>query len=172
MDYGCKRTQAVLGMNNTHVRKLACECIATGRRSVIRRKKTRRDQRPWRWNRFGGFIPCCCCCCCFQQWLYYLHSGSATFVLSSRSDVIQYFCVLISDKTVSRGRESDCNVGIEVRARTVLKILPWLTTKRSRSRWSCCLRRGSAAARFLGWWVRIPPVAWTSVYCDWCVLCR
>ena len=46
VDYRCKRTQAVLGMNNTHVRKLVCECIATGRRSVIRPKKTRRDQRP------------------------------------------------------------------------------------------------------------------------------
>jgi len=28
-----------------------------------------------------------------------------------------------------------------------------------------CLRRGSAVARFLGWWVRIPPKAWMSVSC-------
>jgi hypothetical protein len=34
----------------------------------------------------------------------------------------------------------------------------------------CRLRRGSAAARLLGLWVRIPPGAWLSVSCDCCVL--
>jgi hypothetical protein len=33
----------------------------------------------------------------------------------------------------------------------------------SRSQWSCGLRRGSTAARLLGFWVRIPPGAWMSV---------
>jgi hypothetical protein len=35
--------------------------------------------------------------------------------------------------------------------------------KDGRSQWLCRLRRGSAAARLLGLWVRIPPGAWMSV---------
>jgi hypothetical protein len=33
----------------------------------------------------------------------------------------------------------------------------------SRSQWPCGLSRGSAAARLLGLWVRIPPGAWMFV---------
>jgi hypothetical protein len=40
----------------------------------------------------------------------------------------------------------------------------------SRSQWPCGLRRGSAAARLLGLWVRVPPRAWVSVSCECCVL--
>jgi hypothetical protein len=40
----------------------------------------------------------------------------------------------------------------------------------SRSQWLRGLRRTSAAARLLGLWVWIPPAAWTSVYCECCVL--
>jgi hypothetical protein len=36
--------------------------------------------------------------------------------------------------------------------------------------WLRCLRRDSAAARFLGLRVRIPPGAWMSVSCECCVL--
>jgi len=39
-----------------------------------------------------------------------------------------------------------------------------------RSQWSRGLRRGSAAARLLGLRVRIPPGAWTSVSCEYCLL--
>ena len=39
-----------------------------------------------------------------------------------------------------------------------------------RSQWPRCLRHGSAAARLLGLWVRIPPGAWMSVCCECCVL--
>jgi hypothetical protein len=39
-----------------------------------------------------------------------------------------------------------------------------------RSQWPCGLRRGSAAARLLGLWFRIPPGAWMSVSCECCVL--
>jgi len=39
-----------------------------------------------------------------------------------------------------------------------------------RSQWPRVLRRASAAARLLGLWVRIPPVAWMFVCCDFCVL--
>jgi hypothetical protein len=39
-----------------------------------------------------------------------------------------------------------------------------------RSQWPRGLRRGSAAARLLGSWVRIPPRAWMSVCCECCVL--
>jgi hypothetical protein len=39
-----------------------------------------------------------------------------------------------------------------------------------RSRWLRSLRRGSAANRLLGVWVRIPPEAWLSLPCDCCVL--
>jgi hypothetical protein len=38
------------------------------------------------------------------------------------------------------------------------------------SQWLHCLRRGSAAARLLGLWVRIPPGAWMSVSCECYVL--
>ena len=34
-----------------------------------------------------------------------------------------------------------------------------------RSQWPRSLRRGSAAARLLGLWVRIPPGAWMFVLC-------
>jgi hypothetical protein len=39
-----------------------------------------------------------------------------------------------------------------------------------RSEWPRSLKRGSAAARLLGLWVRIPPGAWMSVCCERCVL--
>ena len=39
-----------------------------------------------------------------------------------------------------------------------------------RSLWPRGLRRRSATTRQLGSWVRIPPGAWTFVYCDCCVL--
>jgi hypothetical protein len=38
------------------------------------------------------------------------------------------------------------------------------------SQWPCGLRSGSAAARLLGLWVRIPPGTWMSVCCECCVL--
>jgi hypothetical protein len=39
-----------------------------------------------------------------------------------------------------------------------------------RSQWPRCLRRGSAAARFLGWGVRVSSIAWKFVACECCVL--
>jgi len=39
-----------------------------------------------------------------------------------------------------------------------------------RSQWPCGLRRGSAATRLLGLWVRIPPRAWMFVSCECCIL--
>ena len=39
-----------------------------------------------------------------------------------------------------------------------------------RSQWPRGLRRGSAAARLLRLWVRIPPGAWMFVCCECCVL--
>jgi hypothetical protein len=39
-----------------------------------------------------------------------------------------------------------------------------------RSQWPRGLGRGSAAARLLGLWVRIPSEAWMSVSCECCVL--
>jgi hypothetical protein len=44
------------------------------------------------------------------------------------------------------------------------------TIKSCRSQWPRGLRRGSAAARLLGLWVRIPPEALMSVSCEWCVM--
>ena len=49
-------------------------------------------------------------------------------------------------------------------------ILRCVTAKKSGSQWPRCLRRGSTAARLLGLWVRIPPVAWVSVCIECCVL--
>ena len=40
----------------------------------------------------------------------------------------------------------------------------------SRFQWPRGLRRGSAAARMLRLWVRIPQGAWTFVCCECCVL--
>jgi len=46
-----------------------------------------------------------------------------------------------------------------------------LDTKRScRSLWPRSLRRGSAAARLLRLWFRIPPGEWTFVCCEYSVL--
>ena len=39
-----------------------------------------------------------------------------------------------------------------------------------RSQWPCGLKRRSAAARLLRFWVRIPPEAWIFVCCECCVL--
>ena len=39
-----------------------------------------------------------------------------------------------------------------------------------RAQWPRGVRRGSAAARLLGLWVRTPPGAWISVCCECCVL--
>jgi hypothetical protein len=39
-----------------------------------------------------------------------------------------------------------------------------------RFQWPRGLRRGSAAARLLGLWVRIPPRAWMNVSCECCML--
>jgi hypothetical protein len=47
-------------------------------------------------------------------------------------------------------------------------ILNFCNLYNSRSQWPRGLRRGSAAARLLRLWVRIPPGSWTSVVC--CVL--
>ena len=47
-------------------------------------------------------------------------------------------------------------------------LLDYLT--HCRSQWPRGLKRGSAAARLLGLWVRIPPRAWMSVCCECCVL--
>jgi hypothetical protein len=41
---------------------------------------------------------------------------------------------------------------------------------RTRSHWPRGLWRGSAAARLLRFWLRIPPGAWMAVCCDCCVL--
>jgi hypothetical protein len=51
-------------------------------------------------------------------------------------------------------------------------ILLFFTTIRKgcRCQWPCGLRRGSAAARLLGLWVRILPGGWLSGCCDCCVL--
>ena len=42
--------------------------------------------------------------------------------------------------------------------------------KEGRSQWPRGLRRRSAAARLLRFWVRIPPGAWMFVCCECCVL--
>jgi len=40
----------------------------------------------------------------------------------------------------------------------------------NRSQWPRGLRHGSAAARLLEWWLRIPPGVWMSVGCECCML--
>ena len=38
-----------------------------------------------------------------------------------------------------------------------------------RSQWLCGLRRRSSASHLMRLWVRIPPAAWMSVFCECCV---
>ena len=48
--------------------------------------------------------------------------------------------------------------------------IPYTNPPKCRSQWPRCLKPGSAAARLLGLWVRIPLGAWMSVGCECCVL--
>ena len=50
------------------------------------------------------------------------------------------------------------------------KVLFFRQWHHCRSQWPRDLRRRSAAARLLRWWVRIPPGAWMFVCCECCVL--
>ena len=51
------------------------------------------------------------------------------------------------------------------------KIIEYRNIRRiCRSQWPRGVRGGSAAARLLGLWVRIPPRAWMTVCCECCVL--
>jgi len=50
-----------------------------------------------------------------------------------------------------------------------IKLLLWIGHS-WRSQWSRGLTRGSAAARLLRSWIRIPPGAWMFVCCECCVL--
>jgi hypothetical protein len=43
-------------------------------------------------------------------------------------------------------------------------------SRSSLSQWPCSLRCSFVATRLLRLWVRIPPGAWMSVCCDYCVL--
>jgi len=60
------------------------------------------------------------------------------------------------------------------RIRLVKNKFKFRCTKRNRRRSQspCCLRRGSAAARLLGLWVRIPPGAWMCLSLVGVVCCQ
>jgi hypothetical protein len=60
-----------------------------------------------------------------------------------------------------------CNL---VSYRLVLVILNGPISTACLSQWPHGLRRGSAAGRLLGLWVRIPPGSWMFVSCEYCVL--
>jgi len=89
----------------------------------------------------------------------------------------QYFC----DELITRPGES-CRLWYVVVCdlESSWKRRPWPTGGASkpkpnryiicRSQWPHGLRSGSAAARLLRLWVRIPPGAWMFVCCDCCVL--
>jgi hypothetical protein len=62
------------------------------------------------------------------------------------------------------------SLAIYVVASINLETFIWGIGIAGRSQWPRVLRLGSAAARLLGLWVRIPPGAWMSVICDCCVL--
>jgi hypothetical protein len=51
-----------------------------------------------------------------------------------------------------------------------IPILSFSCRRKCPSQWPRRLRHKSAAARLLWFWVRIPPGAWMSVCCDYCVL--
>ena len=72
-----------------------------------------------------------------------------------------FSCLLLSDY-VTVLRKDICGQHVK-------RICTFYATN-CRSQWPRGLRRGSAAARLLGLWVRIPPGAWMSVSCECCVL--
>jgi hypothetical protein len=57
----------------------------------------------------------------------------------------------------------------KLQAIEILIITMLFLTRVSRSQWSCSIRRGSAAARVLGFWVRILSGTCMSVSCECCV---
>ena len=75
-----------------------------------------------------------------------------------------------------QGRQFKYKLNIEARSRRhgrSGKTMSITYSYSGRSHWPLGLRRRSTAARLLRLWVRIPPGAWMSVYCECCVLsCR
>jgi len=63
-----------------------------------------------------------------------------------------------------------CSQHFIIAAAFNINISMWLVWTNCLSQWPRGLRRGSAAARLLGMWVRIPPRAWMFVSCECCVL--
>ena len=53
---------------------------------------------------------------------------------------------------------------------TLFRSFPGVTEQYSRSHWPRGLRRRSAAARLLRFWVQIPPGSWLSLCCVYCML--
>jgi hypothetical protein len=98
-------------------------------------------------------------------------------ILLRLSELPIYLCLSLSCSWILQKY-----IPLRVRSKYYFSLIhrnPWLLlcfsfnlvkVKMKWSQWPCGLRRGSAAARLLGLWVRIPPRAWMSVSCECCVL--
>jgi len=75
--------------------------------------------------------------------------------------IIQKF----SNKQYFQIKSAPCKIGDWLAVYLILGI-----TISGRSQWPRWLQGGSAVARFLELWVRIPPGAWMSLSCERCVL--
>ena len=82
--------------------------------------------------------------------------------LNSRLLQINYLHTLSTNKSLKNNVTSSRKRNLH---RNAVRI-----NKSSRSQWPRGLRCRSTAARLLRLWVRIPPAAWMSVFCEYCVL--
>jgi len=82
------------------------------------------------------------------------------------------YLVISYDQKQEDGRRANWWDEVDTSATVVGLIGIFFTSLKllSRSQWPRGLRRGSATARLLILWVRIPPWAWMFVCCDCCVL--
>ena len=78
-----------------------------------------------------------------------------------------FFCVYRASCTVYYPDQQMHNIYIYIYINNILYIV---STPTCRSQWPRGLRRGSATARLLRSWLRIPPGAWMFVCCECCVL--
>jgi hypothetical protein len=98
-------------------------------------------------------------------------SKLARLALSNRLNIVGSFLTFDPITEMSPSSAVSCSIVVRQWARSSWSHSIGSGDGRSdRSQWPRGLRRGSAAARLLGLWVRILPGAWLSVSCDCCVL--
>jgi hypothetical protein len=90
---------------------------------------------------------------------------SAAYILSTTTDCMNRNIAAVYDL-----RNCCCQSNVLIATGLMNRDIGWTTRPARRSQWPPCLRRGSAAVRLLGLWIRSPPGACMSVSCECCVL--